>query len=619
MSRSPDRGPSPRWSGYGRAGGRWACGLEKVSERLVRAQHPDGYWEGYLSSSALSTATALSALALGRAAEDNPRIQGGANWLFRTQNADGGWGDTVDSPSNLSTTLLAISALRLVSLADQGHGEAATIPPWPDVALQIPSTDALAKANGFVSKAAGARPCERIAAVTRAYGEDRTFAVPILMNGALAGLFPWDEIPDLPFELAALPGGLYRGLRLQVVSYALPALIAIGLLLHRRKAVHPTLRRWIREAVAPGVLAKLARLQPPSGGFLEAIPLTSFVAMSLLAVGGPEQPVARKGLDFLRRTVRPDGSWPIDANLSVWLTSSAVNALAHAGRLAAIPAGPARRWLADRQGHEIHPFTGARPGGWPWTHLPGGVPDADDTAGALLALHHLGEREVLSSGVRWLLDLQNADGGWPTFCRGWNRLPFDRSAPDVSAHVLLALHTCGSIQNGGRSHHGGIAAVRSAIHRGLRFLATVQRSDGSWIPLWFGNQSAPEGVNAVLGTARVVAGCRELGEATGPDLVRGARFLVGAQNADGGWGGGPGLASTIEETALAVTALGRFPHAAEAGPAAERGAEYLCARMEQDRWGPPAPIGLYFARLWYSEELYRDIWAVQALGTVLAG
>jgi hypothetical protein len=40
--------------------------------------------------------------------------------------------------------------------------------------------------------------------------------------------------------------------------------------------------------------------------------------------------------------------------------------------------------------------------------------------------------------VRWLLDLQNGDGGIPTFCRGWGALPFDRSAPDLTAHALRA-------------------------------------------------------------------------------------------------------------------------------------------------------------------------------------
>ncbi len=37
------------------------------------------------------------------------------------------------------------------------------------------------------------------------YGDDRTFAAPILTNCALAGLTPWREVPALPFELACLP------------------------------------------------------------------------------------------------------------------------------------------------------------------------------------------------------------------------------------------------------------------------------------------------------------------------------------------------------------------------------------------------------------------------------
>ena len=37
----------------------------------------------------------------------------------------------------------------------------------------------------------------------------------------------------------------------------------------------------------------------------------------------------------------------------------------------------------------MHPYTNADPGGWAWTNLPGGVPDADDTPGAILALLQL--------------------------------------------------------------------------------------------------------------------------------------------------------------------------------------------------------------------------------------
>jgi len=72
-----------------------------------------------------------------------------------------------------------------------------------------------------------------------------------------------------------------------------------------------------------------------------------------------------------------------------------------------------------------------------------GRADADDTAGALLALRHLGPlddelRAPALAGLNWLLDLQNRDGGIPTFCRGWSHLPFDRSSPDLTAHALRA-------------------------------------------------------------------------------------------------------------------------------------------------------------------------------------
>src|SRR5262249_18921532 len=91
---------------------------------------------------------------------------------------------------------------------------------------------------------------------------------------------------------------------------------------------------------------------------------------------------------------------------------------------------------------EPHPYTGAKPGGWGWTHLPGSVPDADDTAGVMLARRSLipdyqGD-EYCYSGLVWLLRLQNRDGGWPTFCRGWGLLPFDRSGADLTAHALRA-------------------------------------------------------------------------------------------------------------------------------------------------------------------------------------
>ena len=110
------------------------------------------------------------------------------------------------------------------------------------------------------------------------------------------------------------------------------------------------------------MLRKLEQIQPAHGGFLEATPLTSFVAMGLMPLFGREQPVAAKCLEFLRQSLRADGSWPIDTNLSVWLTTAAVTALSAAGGLSRIDGPRTARWIAARQGRTPHPYTHAGTG-----------------------------------------------------------------------------------------------------------------------------------------------------------------------------------------------------------------------------------------------------------------
>jgi squalene-hopene/tetraprenyl-beta-curcumene cyclase len=46
------------------------------------------------------------------------------------------------------------------------------------------------------------------------------------------------------------------------------------------------------------------------------------------------------------------------------------------------------------------------------------------------------------------------------------------------------------------------------------------------------------------------------------------------------------------------------------------GTGWLLARLAGDKEITPAPIGLYFARLWYSQELYPLIFAISALQRV---
>ncbi|HEX2749320.1 MAG TPA: hypothetical protein VHM91_15030, partial [Verrucomicrobiales bacterium] len=391
---------------------------------LLKERNGEGWWDGHLSSSALSTATAV--LALMRTDRESHRelTARGLKWLAETQCAGGGWGDTTLSKPNLSTTLLCRAAFGM--------------------AKDVTWAESMALCEKWVTaKAGGTTPALLAKALEKRYGKDKTFSVPILMACALGGgLGPapecWRLVPQLPFELAALPRGLFAAVRMPVVSYALPALIAIGQVRFHHVRGNPMAALW-RSAVKKKTLRLLQRIQPKGGGFLEATPLTSFVTMALADMGRHEHPVVKEAVGFLVRSARDDGAWPIDTNLATWVTTLSVKALE--GRVDTTDA--IRGWLLGQQYKVTHPYTHSPRGGWAWTDLPGGVPDADDTSGALLALRLLGEpddSEAALHAVRWLLSLQNRDGGIPTFCRGWGTLPFDRSTPEITAHVLAAFH-----------------------------------------------------------------------------------------------------------------------------------------------------------------------------------
>jgi squalene-hopene/tetraprenyl-beta-curcumene cyclase len=572
---------------------------ERASAALLQEANTSSHWTGELSTSALSTATAVMALEMVRRQTRSDKhasfISRGVEWLARHQNSDGGWGDTDASFSNISTTMLAYATLLATA-----HGNA--------------SGAIVDRGRGYIEAAGGAD------AVRRRYGRDKTFSVPILTHCALAGLVDWREIPALPFELGCLPYQFYKLVRLPVVSYALPALIAIGQVRHILQPSRNPLVRWLRQAAVPSTLRLLAAIQPTSGGFLEAAPLTSFVLMSLAASGRSDHPVVTHGVRFLLDSVRPDGSWPIDTNLATWVTTLSVNAL----RPESLPVEQAEAildWLLNQQYRAVHPYTQASPGGWAWTDLPGGVPDSDDTPGAMLAIIKLSKivvernparraavADALCAAGQWLLDLQNRDGGWPTFCRGWGALAFDRSAADLTAHAIRALDAWRYSSGTPLPQPLGLR-VHRAIDRGYAFLRRAQRVDGAWLPLWFGNQHAPHDENPVYGTSRVLAIYHDYLDR--PDEAqRAIAWLAGAQNPDGGWGGAPGCPSSIEETALATEALLAFD---PLSAVAQRSLCWLVERVETESFREPSPIGFYFAKLWYYERLYPLIFATSAL------
>lgn len=684
---------------------------DTVRSELLAERTLGGQWVGELASSPLATATAVSALTLAHAVRPEERhseatpgngrinadhvvrgdlselIVESLHWLAQRQNEDGGWGDTDRDRSNLVATMLVQAAFRLTGVPAKYDG----------------MTE---RAEQFIDGQGG------VAALKRRWGKDKTMLAPVLANSALAGLVPWRQVPALPFELACLPQHWHPQLRLPVVSCAIPALVAVGQLKFYFDPPQNPITRIARMTARKPSLAAMGRMQPESGGFLEATPLTSFVVMGLAGMGLSDHVIVARGIEFLLASVRSDASWPIDTNLATWNTTLAMNALSkekssaqnvtdtrHGDDLGSVNsawrdtvraddstadtlvvAGAQSHshdshphdeedtnlkatkqfdekcldWLLGCQHFDPNPVTGTKPGGWAWTDLDGGVPDADNTAGALLALaqwrgvcpelkqHRL--RLAARQGVDWLLDLQNKDGGWPTFCRGWNNLPADRSASDLTAHVIRALAVWQRIWNNAppsNNQHEAQDAVSddritAAIEAGLAFLEHEQRNDGSFVPLWFGNQHHPEGHNLVYGTARVVTMCAELGRLDGDMAQRAARWLLGVQHANGGWGpprSSPatslsniyrpnaaraedalaGLCS-VEETALAVEALLPLADSNQFyARAVQNGLNWLVDAVEQGRLRQPAPIGFYFAKLWYHERLYPLVFATSAL------
>ena len=137
------------------------------------------------------------------------------------------------------------------------------------------------------------------------YGRDYTFSVPILSMLVVCGVIPKSSasgIPALPFEFTLLPQRFYRFVNLRVVSYALPALIGVGIYLHRSRRKSFPGYRMIRERFVRPAIDKLRGLVPASGGFLEAIPLTGFVVMCLIAAGESKMRLLLKDLNSAEAT-----------------------------------------------------------------------------------------------------------------------------------------------------------------------------------------------------------------------------------------------------------------------------------------------------------------------------
>lgn len=267
----------------------------------------DGFWTRDLISSPSATAAAVSALVVAEQHfDDVPQVGPPLNdswtpgslfrgeftqlvvqnlrWLSERQNDDGGWAEAEGGRSSLAATLLVHAAFQLTGVPAKAAG-------------------LIDRAEEFVKQAGG------VAAFRREYDGDPALAASVLVNFALADLASWRRVPSWPWGLLGSLVGRRRG-ALQSPDVAAAPLLASGLAKFRHAPPLNPLRRLAMRMAHKPALAMLEELQGVSGGFMESIPQTSFVVMSLAAAGLQEHAVVRRGVEFLLSTVHGDGGWP---------------------------------------------------------------------------------------------------------------------------------------------------------------------------------------------------------------------------------------------------------------------------------------------------------------------
>lgn len=356
----------------------------------------------------------------------------------------------------------------------------------------------------------------------------------------------------------------------------------------------------------------------------------------------------------------------------VWDSGTALYAITESGLRADNDERVARlcEWLCEREVSMVGDWInnlrpcdrfermgpGSLHGAWAFEYRNDWYPDVDDTAMVVMALRRAacglrgssdGETEAstrrLTSdraldasqrGVRWILAMQNEDGGWAAFDRTTHRewmehVPFadhnamqDPSCADITGRTIEALVTA------------GIANDHPCIRRAVAYLRSGQRPDGSWWGRW--------GVNFIYGTWQAIGGLVAVGENPAqPYLRRTLEWLRSVQNEDGGFGEsansyldeslagcGP---STPSQTAWGVISMmNLLGDAAAKDAGVQRAIAYLMrtqldsdAPAEAPRHAVPEPAGAWreewftgtgFPKVFYLRyHMYRHYFPVMAL------
>jgi squalene-hopene/tetraprenyl-beta-curcumene cyclase len=599
--------------------------VHAATDHLLEQQDERGWWSGELETNVTMTAEHVLLLTFLGLPHDDIR-EGAIRHLLGCQREDGSWGLYHDAPADLSTTIEAYVALRVLGLDG--------------------ARDELRRALRVILEQGGV-------------AHARVFTKIWL---ALFGAYPWEGVPSMPPELVWLPPSIPLNLYdfacwargtiaplLIVISrrprrplpFSLAELVLPGTerRLGRVDASGPFAwadrlqKQYDRLRFQPGRVASRRRLvgwirdrQEADGGWGGIQPPWVYSLIALHLEGMPlEHPVMRRGLEGLNRfALDDDAGWRLQACMSpVWDTALAVLALRRAGVPA--DASPVRRaveWLVSEQilgggDWQVRCPPGVEGGGWAFEFDNDIYPDVDDTAVVVLALLQAEQtpdvRAAVGRARRWVEAMRSSNGAWAAFDRDNVRqlvyaLPFadfgamlDPPSEDVTAHAVEMLSALGE-----RPDAAGMAPA-------IAYLRTAQHPHGSWFGRW--------GVNHLYGTWCVVSALAPLHLEDGC-VARALAWTQRAQNPDGGWGEGclsyrdesfAGVgSSTASQTAWAMLTM-------QAGGSADvasthAGARHLIHRQSGGTWDEPEHTGTGFPGDFYiNYHLYRHVFPLMAL------
>jgi squalene-hopene/tetraprenyl-beta-curcumene cyclase len=551
-------------------------------------------------------------------------------YLRRIQSADGGWPLFKDGAFDMSASVKAYFALKMI-------GDS------PDAAHMRKARDTILARGG----AAGGNVFTRILL-------------------AMFGIVGWRAVPIMPVEIMLLPR--WFPFHLSKVSYwartvIVPLLVLQALkpkarnplgitikelfredpsLLGRAPKAPHTPWRWFilfqsidvvlgivepwfpkvtrRRAIDRAVEFVRERLNGVDG--LGAIfPAMANSVMMFDALGvpltDPEVAVARESVERLL-VVKHDEAYCQPCVSPVWDTALTCHTLLEVGGDEATRrAARGLDWLEplqvlDVMGDWAVQRPHVRPGGWAFQYANAHYPDLDDTAVVVMAMDRASRlpgmdrarfTPAIERAREWILGLQSRNGGWAAFDADntyyyLNNIPFsdhgamlDPPTADVTARCLSMLAQLGDKQDSG-----------SQVPAALKYLRSTQEPDGSWYGRW--------GMNYIYGTWSVLCALNALGvDPSSPEMRKASAWLASIQNQDGGWGedgtsykldyrGHEPAPSTASQTAwalLGLMAAGDVDH-----PAVARGIAYLTATQGVDGlWTEERFTATGFPRVFY--------------------